>query len=86
VTAPLGIGASDAPTVVEWVFTPYGDAATFVSITNTGSHGDAQSVAPQAIGSTGGFTIILAGLKVLLEHNVQLNLVADRFPKGPTEQ
>jgi len=35
--------------------------------------------------STGGFTIVLAGLKALLEHNIQLNLVADRFPKGLTE-
>jgi hypothetical protein len=77
---------ADAPTVVEWVYTPYGDAATFVSITNTGSHGDAQSVAQQAMGSTGEFTIVLAGLKVLLEHNVQLNLVAGRLPTGLTEQ
>jgi hypothetical protein len=26
--------------------------------------------------------LVLAGLKALLEHNVQLNLVPDRFPKG----
>jgi hypothetical protein len=25
---------------------------------------------------------VLAGLKALLEHDVRLNLVADRFPKG----
>ena len=25
---------------------------------------------------------VLAGLKALLEHNVRLNLVADRYPKG----
>jgi hypothetical protein len=28
---------------------------------------------------------VLAGLKALLEHNVRLNLVADRFPKGIAE-
>jgi hypothetical protein len=28
---------------------------------------------------------VLAGLKALLEHNVRLNLVADRFPKGLEE-
>jgi hypothetical protein len=28
---------------------------------------------------------VLAGLKALLEHGIQLNLVADRFPKGIEE-
>ena len=32
--------------------------------------------------STEGFTLVLAGLKALLEHNVRLNLVADRHPNG----
>jgi hypothetical protein len=32
--------------------------------------------------STEGFTLVLAGLKAYLEHNIELNLVADRFPKG----
>ena len=31
------------------------------------------------------FTWTLAGLKALLEHNVRLNLVADRYPRGPGE-
>jgi hypothetical protein len=30
--------------------------------------------------STEGFTLVLAGLKALLEHGVKLNLVSDRFP------
>jgi hypothetical protein len=29
-----------------------------------------------------GFTLMLAGLKALLEHGVRLNLTADRYPKG----
>jgi hypothetical protein len=28
---------------------------------------------------------MLAGLKAWLEHGVQLNLVADRFPNGPAD-
>jgi len=28
----------------------------------------------------GGFTLVLAGLKALLEHDVELNLVADHYP------
>jgi hypothetical protein len=31
--------------------------------------------------ATGGFTLLLAGLKAYLEHRIQLNLVADKFPK-----
>ena len=70
------------PTAVEWVFTPLAEDTTFVSITNSGFSGDEQTVIQQALGSTEGFTLVLAGLKALLEHNVRLNLVADRFPQG----
>jgi hypothetical protein len=34
----------------------------------------------QALDSTEGFALVLSGLKALLEHNVILNLVSDRFP------
>lgn len=74
--------AYGAPTTVEWIFIPRPDNTTFVSITNTGFSGDLNKVAEEAIGSTEGFTLVLAGLKALLEHNIILNLVADRFPDG----
>ena len=70
------------PTMVEWVFTQYGDDATFVNITERGFAGDGDARVKAALGSTGGFTWSLAGLKAWLEHGVKLNLVADRFPKG----
>jgi uncharacterized protein YndB with AHSA1/START domain len=73
-------GAFDYPTTVEWIFTSRQDNTTFVSITNSGFHGNQDEIANQAIGSTEGFTLVLAGLKALLEHNIILNLVADRFP------
>jgi uncharacterized protein YndB with AHSA1/START domain len=74
--------AYGAPTTVEWIFVPRPDNTTFVSITNTGFSGDLDRVVETAIGSTEGFTLVLAGLKALLEHNIRLNLVADRFPDG----
>ena len=74
------------PTTVEWVFTSIPDGTTFVSITNTGFTGDTEAVTAQAVGSTEGFTLVLAGLKALLEHGVRLDLVADRFPKGLEKQ
>jgi uncharacterized protein YndB with AHSA1/START domain len=70
------------PTTVEWIFTPRADNTTFVSITTTGFGGDGDEMVKQAIASAEGFTVVLAGLKALLEHNVILNLVADRFPEG----
>ncbi len=70
------------PTRVEWVFTPHGDGATFVSVTESGFHGDGDAIVNSALGSTGGFTWVLSGLKAWLEHGIRLNLVADRFPNG----
>ncbi len=74
-----------SPNTVEWIFTPYGNDATFVSITNSGFSGDGDKIVEQALASTGGFTWVLAGLKALLEHDIMLNLIADRFPKGLRE-
>ncbi len=70
----------ETPTAVEWVFTPRPDGTTFVRITNSGFVGDGDAVVAQALDSMGGFTMVLAGLKALLEHDIRLNLVADRFP------
>lgn len=73
---------ANGPTTVEWKFTPHGNGATFVSITNAGFTGDGDDVVRQALDSTEGFTLVLAGCKALLEHGVRLNLIGDRFPKG----
>ena len=72
-------------TSVEWLFTPHTDDTTFVAITETGFSGDGDSLVQQVAASTQGFTLVLAGLKALLEHNIGLNLVADRYPKGLEE-
>jgi uncharacterized protein YndB with AHSA1/START domain len=68
------------PTTVEWTFTPRPDNTTFVSITNSGFSGTDDEKVKQALDSTEGFTLVLAGLKALLEHSIRLNLVGDRFP------
>jgi uncharacterized protein YndB with AHSA1/START domain len=74
-----------SPNTVEWIFTPYGNDATFVSITNAGFSGDGDELVKQALASTGGFTIVLAGLKAFLEHGIILKLILDRFPKDLRE-
>ena len=72
-------------TTVEWNFEPQEDGTTFVRIAESGFTGDGDELVKQVTGSTTGFSLVLAGLKALLEHNIQLNLVADRFPKGIEE-
>lgn len=69
------------PTKVEWTFTPLEEGA-FVSVTETGFSGDGDQLVKYVADSTQGFTLMLAGLKALLEHGVKLNLTADRYPKG----
>jgi uncharacterized protein YndB with AHSA1/START domain len=74
-----------SPSTVEWTFAPQPDGTTFVTITNAGFTGDGDALVKQATDSVQGFSLVLAGLKALLEHDVKLNLVADRFPKGIEE-
>jgi uncharacterized protein YndB with AHSA1/START domain len=75
-------GAYGARTTVEWIFTSRPDHTTLVSVTNNGFSGDGDEVVKQALDSTGGFALVLAGAKAFLEHNINLNLIADRFPDG----
>ena len=74
-----------SPTTVEWNFIACEDGTTFVRITNEGFTGDGDALVKQATDSTQGFTLVLAGLKALLEHDIRLNLVPDRYPKGVEE-
>src|SRR5262245_4547085 len=74
-----------SPTSVEWTFIALEDGTTFVRITNEGFTGDGDALVKQATDSMQGFTLVLAGLKALLEHNITLNLVPDRYPKGVEE-
>lgn len=69
------------PTTVTWKFRQVPDG-TFVEVEETGWTGTGDELLKFVRESTGGFTWTLAGLKAFLEHGLQLNLVADRFPKG----
>jgi uncharacterized protein YndB with AHSA1/START domain len=75
-------GEADATTLVEWVFTSRSDDTTFVSISNSGFSGDGDELVKQALDSMEGFALVLAGAKAFLEHDINLNLIADRFPDG----
>lgn len=68
--------------LIEWTFTNLEGKGTFVSIVNSNLKGDANELMALVRDSTEGFTLVLAGLKALLEHNIELRLVGDRFPQG----
>lgn len=69
-------------TTVEWQFTSHGPEATLVQISNTGYRGTEEEIVGMALDSMGGFSLVLAALKALLEHGIALNLVADRNPEA----
>ncbi len=73
-------GVDENPITVEWIFTYRANDATLVSIINSGFSGDGDRVVEEAMSSAAGFELVLAGLIAYLEHGIELNLVADRFP------
>lgn len=52
---------SDPPTTVEWTFTKMPGDATFLEVRNFGFAGSGDEQVNQAVGSTGGFALVLAG-------------------------
>ncbi|MDB5556185.1 MAG: polyketide cyclase [Rhizobium sp.] len=76
--------ASD-PTRVEWRFAERGTDQTWVEIENSGFAGDEPTRLTTAIDSTGGFSLVLAGAKIWLEHGIEPNFVLDRHPDRRVE-
>ncbi|RWN58970.1 SRPBCC family protein [Mesorhizobium sp.] len=72
---------SDPPTTVVWTFTEMQGGA-FVEVRNYGFAGSPDEQVKQAIGSTDGFALVLAGAKAWLEQGLTLGLIGDRHPKG----
>lgn len=67
-------------TNVDYEFTALTDDTTYVVIKNYGFNLSGDHLIKALIDNTGGFTTVLDGLKAYLEHNLQLNLIADKFP------
>ena len=69
-------------TTVEWMFKPIHDGTMFVRITEAGFAGTDDELTKRVANSTEGFSLVLAGLKALLGHNVRLNLVGRFISEG----
>jgi len=67
-------------TTVDFEFRSLGPDKTYVVIKNYGFDKPCEELLEMFKDLTGGFTTVLDGLKAYLEHNINLNLVADKFP------
>jgi uncharacterized protein YndB with AHSA1/START domain len=72
---------AEPPRTVEFSFKPLSDGSTFVKVTECGYNQTGDELLAVIKDSTGGFTTVLDGLKAFLEHGINLNLIADKFPK-----
>lgn len=66
-------------TKIEWRFTERPDGSTYVSINETSLDPNNQQL-QQALGSSEGFSLVLASLKSYLEHGKVLPLITERYP------
>jgi len=66
---------------VEWEFIAINDDLTFVKIKHYNLKEKGEALTKKLVDSMGGFTLVLAGLKAYLEHELDLKLVDDKFPK-----
>ena len=68
-------------TTVDFQFKAISENTTYVTIKNYGFHETGDDLINTIKDATGGFTTVLDGLKAFLEHNINLNLIADKFLK-----
>ena len=73
---------NNPPRKVEFKFESRSDNSTYVSVKEYGYKETAGKLLAIIRDSTGGFTTVLDGMKALLEHGINLNLIADKFPTG----
>jgi len=76
----ISIQWSEPVTTVDFEFEALSENTTYVVIKNYGFNLEGDELIAAIKDNTGGFTTVLDGLKAYLEHNINLNLIADKFP------
>lgn len=71
----------DPAATVDFEFNAFSDNTTYVVIKSYGFREKGDDLIEVIKDITGGFTTVLDGLKAFLEHNINLNLIADKFPQ-----
>jgi uncharacterized protein YndB with AHSA1/START domain len=77
----ISIKWEEPVTTIDFEFEELSDELTYVTIKHYGSHKTGDELLEKIRDSSSGFTAVLDGLKAFLEHNINLNLVADKFSK-----
>jgi len=77
----ISIEWNERASSVDFEFTPLKDSTTYVVIRNFGFAETDDDLIEAIKDSTGGFTTVLDGMKAYLEHNINLRLIEDKFPK-----
>lgn len=67
-------------TTVEFQFIAISQDSTYVIIKNYGFSQEDEDLLEALKDNMGGFTFLLSAMKAWLEHGIQLNLVADKYP------
>lgn len=78
----IAIEWDEPATLVDFNFESLSEESTYVVIRHYGFNQKGHELLATVKDSTGGFTTVLDGLKAFLEHQINLNLIADKFPKG----
>lgn len=78
----ISIEWDEYSTTVDFEFKSLSDETTYVTIKQYGFHTTGNELLTEINNASGGFTTVLDGLKAYLEHGINLNLIADKFPKG----
>lgn len=81
----ISIEWDEPSTTVDFNFYSLTSTTTYVVIRNYGFSQSGDDLLNIIKDSTGGFTTVLDGLKAYLEHKINLNLIADKFPKEITQ-
>lgn len=64
-------------TQVTWTFAETDEGDTILTVEESGFTGSQDAIIERVIDSTGGFNQVIVAAKVLIEHGVALNVVAD---------
>ena len=70
------IGLDGNPAQVRWSFEATEQGGTILTIEESGYAGSSDAIVERALDSTGGFNQVIIAAKALVEHGIELNVVA----------
>jgi uncharacterized protein YndB with AHSA1/START domain len=71
------VGLDELRTTVSWSFEETEEGDTILTIEESGFSGNSEAVIERALDSTCGFNQVIIAAKALVEHGIELNVVAD---------